>query len=383
MVLSSIDQAIEDIRQGRMVIVVDDEDRENEGDLVCAAEKITPEIINFMRKQGGGLICLPLTEQRCDDLQLPPQTSENTSSFGTAFTISIEARRGVTTGISASDRATTILTAVDPRTKPADLARPGHIFPLRAREGGVLVRPGQTEASVDLARLAGLTPAGVICEIMREDGNMARLPDLEIFAETHGLKIISVADLIKYRMQKEICVRRVAEATVPTIYGDFRAIAFENQLNREVHLVMIKGDTNPDSETLVRVHTQCVLGDVFGGLVDDAGWQLQRSLKIISASENGVILYLNLQGRSRDIVRHLEIYGQGTCEAKGFNDAHGSTRDYGIGAQILHEIGLRRIRLLTNHPKKLTALEGFDIEITGFEPLVVQEMAGIESGTDI
>ena len=386
MSFATIEAAIEDIKQGRMVIVVDDEDRENEGDLVCAAEKITPDIINFMRKQGGGLICLPLTEQRCDYLQLPPQTNENTSSFGTAFTITIEARRGVTTGISASDRATTILTAIDPRTKPADLARPGHIFPLRARDGGVLVRPGQTEASVDLARLAGLTPAGVICEIMNEDGNMARLPDLEIFAETHGLKIISVADLIKYRMQKEICVRIVAEAIVPTIYGDFRAIAFENQLNREVHLVMIKGDIEgeaSESETLVRVHTQCVLGDVFGGLVDDAGWQLQRSLKIISAAGKGVILYLNLQGRSRDIVRHLEIYGQGAKEAKGFNDAHGSTRDYGIGAQILHQIGLRRIRLLTNHPKKLTALEGFDIEITGVEPLVADEMVGIRSSTDI
>jgi 3,4-dihydroxy 2-butanone 4-phosphate synthase/GTP cyclohydrolase II len=373
--LSKIEDAIEEIKQGRMIIVVDDEDRENEGDLVCAAEKITPDIINFMRKQGGGLICLSLTEQRCDDLQLPPQTSENTSSFGTAFTISIEARRGVTTGISAADRATTILAAVDPKTKPNDLARPGHIFPLRAREGGVLLRPGQTEASVDLARLAGLTPAGVICEIMNEDGTMARMPDLEIFAETYGLKIISVADLIKYRMQKEILVRRVAQANVPTMYGDFKAIAFENQLNREVHLVMIKGDLNPESETLVRVHTQCVLGDVFGGLLDDAGWQLQRSLNIISTAERGVVLYLNLQGRSRDIIRHLEIYSKDIKDANSFQDAHGSTRDYGIGAQILHEIGLRRIRLLTNHPKKLTALEGFGIEITGFETLTAGESA--------
>src|SRR5581483_7711061 len=297
-------------------------------------------------------------------------------SLGTAFTMSVEARHGVTTGISAADRAHTTRVAANPDCRPDELVTPGHVFPLRARNGGVLVRTGQTEGSVDLARLAGLTPAGVICEIMNEDGTMARMPNLEIFADAHGLKIISVAHLIKYRMQKEVFVRRVAEAVVPTIYGDFKAIAFENQLNREVHLVMIKGDINSESETLVRVHTQCVLGDVFGGLLDDAGWQLQRSLNIISTAERGVVLYLNLQGRSRDIIRHLEIYGKDAKDANSFHDAHGSTRDYGIGAQILHEIGLRRIRLLTNHPKKLTALEGFGIEVTGFEPLAVSETVG-------
>src|SRR4051812_24150177 len=272
--LAKIEDAVEDIRAGRMVIVVDDEDRENEGDLVCAAEKVTPDIINFMAREGRGLICLPMTEARLDELQIPLQVPdpENSSQFGTAFCVSIEARRGVTTGISASDRATTILTAVDPLTRPADIARPGHIFPLRARDGGVLVRPGQTEASVDLARIAGLTPAAAICEVMNDDGTMARLPQLRVFAERHGLKIISVADLIAYRMKTEVLVRRVAEADVPTVYGTFHGVAFENSINGDVHLALHKGPITPEP-TLVRVHAQCVLGDVFGSLYDKSGWQ--------------------------------------------------------------------------------------------------------------
>ena len=273
MPFAPIEQAIADIRAGRIVIVVDDEDRENEGDLVCAAEKVTPEIINFMAREGRGLICLPLTEARCDFLNLPLQVSEheNASGFGTAFTVSIEARHGVTTGISAADRAATVLAAVNPQGKPSDIVRPGHVFPLRARNGGVLMRPGQTEASVDLARLASLDPSGVICEIMNDDGTMARLPELEKFAAKHDLKIISVADLIRYRMQNEVCVRRVVEADVPTIHGEFKAVAFENLLNGEVHLAMVLGEILAEEPTLVRVHAQSVLSDVFGSLRDDHG----------------------------------------------------------------------------------------------------------------
>lgn len=377
--LAKIEDAIEDIRNGRLVIVVDDEDRENEGDLVCAAEKITPEIINFMAREGRGLICMPLTEERLDELQIPLQVAdvENTSGFGTAFCISIEAKRGVTTGISAADRATTVLTAVDPKTRPSDLARPGHIFPLRARRGGVLVRPGQTEAAIDLARIAGLTPAGVICEIMNDDGTMARLPQLRAFAERHGLKIISVADLIAYRMKTEVFVRRVAEADVPTVYGTFRGVAFENTINGDVHLALYKGPITPEP-TLVRVHAQCLLGDVFGSLYDKAGWQLYRSLEMIAEEGRGVVLYLNLRERSRELVQHLKAYAAfdpALEPSANVPEMHGDTREYGIGAQILHSLGLRKIRILSNHPRKLAGVEGFEIEVVDFVPIERRESA--------
>ena len=290
MPFATIEEAAADIRDGRMIIIVDDEERENEGDLVCAAELVTPEIINFMATHARGLICMPLTEERCDELQLTMQVADNTSFLGTAFTVSVEARKGVTTGISASDRATTILTAVDPQTRPQDLARPGHIFPLRARKGGVLVRPGQTEASVDIARIAGLYPAGVICEIMNPDGTMARLPELRKFARRHKLKIISVADLVRYRMRKEVLVRRAAETEMQTVYGRFRAIAFENVVNGEVHLAMVMGEVRGDSPVLVRVHTENVTFSVFGALAGEAGHQLQTALEKIAAEGRGVVL---------------------------------------------------------------------------------------------
>ena len=370
MPLASIPDAAADIREGRMIIIVDDEDRENEGDLVCAAEKVTPEIINFMARNARGLICLPLTEERCDYLQLPPQVAENTSRLGTAFTISIEARRGVTTGISAADRATTILTAVDARTKPHDLARPGHIFPLRAKEGGVLVRPGQTEAAVDIARIAGLYPAGVICEIMNEDGTMARLPQLRDFAVVHGLKIISVADLVRYRIQKEVLVRRAVETDLPTVYGKFRAIAFENKINGDVHLAMVMGDVRTNDPVLVRVHTENVTCDMFGSTIDDTGYQLRRALEKISEAGQGVVLYLRQSQHSLDLIHQLKTYALmqdhrlSKAEASA-ETGYGLNRDYGVGAQILHELGLRRILLLTNHPPKVTALEGFELEVVG------------------
>ena len=300
MAFASIADAAADIREGRMIIIVDDEDRENEGDLVCAAEKVTPEIINFMARHARGLICLPLTEERCDELHLPPQVTDNTSRLGTAFTVSIEARRGVTTGISAADRATTILTAVDQRTRPQDLARPGHVFPLRARKGGVLVRPGQTEAAVDIARIAGLYPAGVICEIMNEDGTMARLPQLRDFAVVHGLKIITVADLVHYRIRKEVLVRRAVETDLPTVYGRFRAIAFENTINGDVHLAMVMGELSAEDPILVRVHTENVTCDMFGSTIDDTGYQLRRALEKISEVGQGVVLYLRQSEHSLD-----------------------------------------------------------------------------------
>src|SRR5438552_12555447 len=374
MAFASIADAAADIREGRMIIIVDDEDRENEGDLVCAAEKVTPEIINFMARNARGLICLPLTEERCDYLQLPPQVAENTSRLGTAFTISIEARRGVTTGISAADRATTILTAVDARTKPHDLARPGDICPLRAKEGGVLVRPGQTEAAVDIARIAGLYPAGVICEIMNEDGTMARLPQLRDFAVVHGLKIISVADLVRYRIQKEVLVRRAVETDLPTVYGKFRAIAFENKINGDVHLAMVMGDVRTNDPVLVRVHTENVTCDMFGSTIDDTGYQLRRALEKISEAGQGVVLYLRQSQHSLDLIHQLRTYalmqerGIRKTEASA-ETGYGLNRDYGVGAQILHELGLRRILLLTNHPPKVTALEGFELEVVGNVPL--------------
>ena len=374
MAFASIEDAAADVRDGRMIIIVDDEDRENEGDLVCAAEKVTPEIINFMATHARGLVCMPLTEERCDELHLTMQVADNTSFLGTAFTVSIEARKGVTTGISASDRATTILTAVDPKTRPQDLARPGHVFPLRARKGGVLVRPGQTEASVDMARIAGLYPAGVICEIMNPDGTMARLPELEVFAQKHDLKIISVADLVRYRIRKETLVRRTVETELPTVFGLFRAIAFENVINGEMHLAMVMGDVSTDEPVLVRVHTENVTFAMFGSLIGDTGFQLHTSLEKIAAEGRGVVLYLRQREHGLDLVHQLRTYalmqerGMSLQEA-GLVTGYGANRDYGVGAQILHELGLRRILLLTNHPPRVAALEGFELEVVGNVPL--------------
>src|SRR4029079_4701064 len=308
MAIASIDEAVADIRDGQMIIIVDDEDRENEGDLVCAAEKVTPAIINFMARHARGLICLPLTEERCDELHLTTQVADNTSFLGTAFTVSIDARRGITTGISAADRATTILVAVDPQSRPQDLCLPAHIFPRRAKNGGVLVRAGQTEASVDVARIAGLYPAGVICEIMNEDGTRWRLPQLQKFAAQHNLKMISVADLVRYRIRKEQLVRRVVETDLPTVYGRFRAIAYENVINGDVHLAMVMGDVKTDDPVLVRVHTENVTCDMFGSLIDDTGCQLHTALEKIAADARGVVLYLRQREHSLDLVNQLRTY---------------------------------------------------------------------------
>jgi 3,4-dihydroxy 2-butanone 4-phosphate synthase/GTP cyclohydrolase II len=374
MPFASIQDAVADIREGRMIIIVDDEDRENEGDLVCAAEKVTPEVINFMARHARGLICLPLTEERCDELHLTTQVADNTSFLGTAFTVSIDGRKGVSTGISAADRATTILTAVDPQTKPSDLARPGHVFPLRAKKGGVLVRPGQTEASVDIARIAGLYPAGVICEIMNEDGTMARLPELREFASLHRLKMVTVADLVRYRISKEILVRRIVETDLPSVYGRFRAIAYENVINGDVHLAMVMGNLGTSEPVLVRVHTENVTCDMFGSLIDDTGFQLRAALEKIAAAGQGVVLYLRQREHSLDLVNQLRTYAvmqeQGlTKQEASLETNYGIDRDYGVGAQILHDLGLRRILLLTNHPPKVAALEGFELEVAGNVPL--------------
>jgi len=375
MPLAPIEEAINDFRAGKMVIIVDDEDRENEGDLACAAELVTPEQINFMAREGRGLICLPMNEDRCDELELPLQVSEreNSSSFGTAFTISIEAKHGVTTGISAADRAHTIRTAASPDCTARDLARPGHVFPLRARKGGVLMRPGQTEAGVDLARISGLTPAAVICEVMNDDGTMARLPQLEVFASKHELKIISVAQLIRYRMENEVLVRRVESAQVPTIHGNFKAVAFENVLNHETHLAMVLGEIVGDEPTLVRVHTQSVLTDVFGSLRDDHGAQLQTALRLIAEAGKGVVLYLKQEMEGLGLADQLRAYAQQT-DAKRIlspQERMRAVRDYGTGAQILHELGVRQLRLLSNHPPRLNALQGFGLEIVDHIPLTV------------
>ncbi|HEX3185888.1 MAG TPA: 3,4-dihydroxy-2-butanone-4-phosphate synthase [Pyrinomonadaceae bacterium] len=374
MAIATIDEAVRDIRDGRMIIIIDDEDRENEGDLVCAAEKVTPEIINFMARHARGLICMPLTEDRCDELHLTTQVADNTSYLGTAFTVSVDARKGITTGISAADRATTILCAVDPRCQPKDLARPGHIFPLRAKNGGVLVRPGQTEASVDIARIAGLNPSGVICEIMNEDGTMARLPQLEQFAAQHNLKMITVADLVRYRISKETLVRRVVEADLPTVYGRFRAVAYENVINGDVHLAMVMGDVKTEDPVLVRVHTENVTCDMFGSLIDDTGFQLHTALEKIAAEARGVVLYLRQREHSLDLVNQLRTYS--LMQEKGVSKreasletGYGVDRDYGVGAQILHDLGLRRILLLSNHPPKVAALEGFELSVVGNVPL--------------
>ena len=370
MPFSSIEDAVAEICEGRMIIIIDDEDRENEGDLVCAAEKTTPEIINFMARHARGLICLPLTEERCDELHLTTQVADNTSFLGTAFTVSIDARKGITTGISAADRATTILAAVDPHTRPQDIARPGHIFPLRAKNGGVLVRPGQTEASVDMARIAGLYPAGVICEIMNEDGTMARLPQLIEFAKIHNLKMITVADLVRYRISKETLIKRAVETDLPTVYGRFRAIAYENIINGDVHLAMVMGNVATEEPVLVRVHTENVTCDMFGSLIDDTGFQLHTALEKIAAAGQGVVLYLRQREHSLDLVNQLRTYAlmqeQNVSKREAsLETGYGLERDYGVGAQILHDLGLRRIQLLTNHPPKVAALEGFALEVVG------------------
>ncbi|MDQ3634319.1 MAG: 3,4-dihydroxy-2-butanone-4-phosphate synthase [Acidobacteriota bacterium] len=375
MPLSKIEDAVKDIKNGKMIIIVDDEDRENEGDLVCAAEKITPGIINFMAMHGRGLICMPLTEERCDFLQLPPQTQDNTSSMGTAFTISIEAKEGVTTGISAADRATTILKAVHPETKPTDLARPGHTFPLRAKNGGVLVRIGQTEASVDMARLAGLTPAAVVCEIMNEDGTMARLPELKVFAKKHDLKIISVADLVRYRIQKESLIRKVIETDLPTDFGDFRAIIYENIINGETHVAFVLGDVSDATQTIpVRVQTENITFAMFGSRLGEAALAINSSLKKISEEEKGVILYLRQREHNLDLIHQLETYAVMQEKDLDFQEAkkktgYGKFRDYGIGAQILNDLGVRKIKLLTNHPPHVNALDAFNLEIVEVESL--------------
>ncbi len=369
MSFATIEDAVADIRDGKMIIIVDDEDRENEGDLVCAAEKVTPEIVNFMASHGRGLICLPMTEERCDQLQLFPQTAENTSSMGTAFTVSIEAREGVTTGISAADRATTILTAANPESRASDLARPGHIFPLRAKKGGVLVRVGQTEASVDIARIAGLTPAAVICEIMNDDGTMARLPELRVFAEKHALKIISVADLVKYRVAKETLVRRVVETDLPSEYGSWRTVLYENVINGETHAAFVLGDVSSTTEpTLVRVQTENITFAMFGSTIGEARSAIGTTLSQISSAGRGVILYLRQRENNLDLVNQLRTYAVMNDTGVDFQTAkaetgYGKFHDLGIGAQILKDLGVTKISLLTNRPPRFNAIEAFGLEI--------------------
>jgi 3,4-dihydroxy 2-butanone 4-phosphate synthase/GTP cyclohydrolase II len=377
-VLVDTPEAIEEIRQGRMVILVDDEDRENEGDLTMAAEKITPEAVNFMTRYGRGLLCLSMTPDKIEALDLPMMVANNKSPYGTAFTVSIEARRGVTTGISAYDRAITILTAIDPNATPDDIISPGHVFPLRARGGGVLVRAGQTEGSVDLARLAGLTPAGVICEVMKDDGTMARLPDLMVLAEEHNIKICTIKDLIQYRMKTERLVRRGAETTLPTEYGgSFRLIVYENDVDKLNHVALIKGEIDSDEPILVRVHSECLTGDVFGSQRCDCGPQLEKAMRMVECEGRGVILYMQQEGRGIGLLNKIKAYalqdqGCDTVEANirlGFKP---DLRDYGIGAQILADLGVRKMRLMTNNPTKIVGLEGYGLEVVEQVPIQIE-----------
>jgi 3,4-dihydroxy 2-butanone 4-phosphate synthase / GTP cyclohydrolase II len=376
MPFATIEEAAELYRRGEFVIIVDDEDRENEGDLCIAADRVTPEKVNFMARYGRGLICLALTEERCNELELPLMVENNTTNFGTAFTVSIEARGRVTTGISAFDRAETVRVAIDPRTRPHDLARPGHVFPLRARKGGVLKRAGQTEASVDLAIIAGVTPGAVICEIMNEDGTMARLPDLREFAVHHGLKIISVADIIKYRMQNEKHVHCLASPVLPTNHGEFRVYAYKSDITGEEHVALVKGEVKEDDEVLVRVHSSCLTGDVFHSSRCDCGDQLERAFELIAAEGKGVILYLLQEGRGIGLVNKLRAYelqdqGADTIEANAKLGFAPDIRDYGTGSQILRDLGVRKIKLMTNNPAKFVAIEGFGLQIVARVPLEI------------
>jgi 3,4-dihydroxy 2-butanone 4-phosphate synthase/GTP cyclohydrolase II len=376
---TDVPTALEEIRAGRMIVIVDDEDRENEGDLMLAAEKVTPEAINFMAKYGRGLICLTLTEERLDHLRIGPMSAENTSSYGTAFCEAIDAREGVSTGISAYDRARTILVAIDPATRPADLARPGHVFPLRARKGGVLVRAGQTEASVDLTRIAGLVPAGIICEIMKEDGSMARVPDLIEFCKTHRMKMLTVAEVIRYRMQHERYVHRVGEALVNTRHGEFRVIAYASEVEGgDSHLALVRGEIDKGSEpVLVRMHAHCLIGDVFGSAGCDCRATLEGSMEAIAAEGRGALIYLHQSARGFSVEKvgdQTAISFHKDRSQPSLPESQRKTqREIGLGAQILSDLGLRRIRLLTNHPRRVAALEGFDIEIVEQVPVALQK----------
>jgi len=373
---ATIERAIEELREGRFVVVVDDEDRENEGDLVLAAERVTPEAINFMAREGRGLICLALTEERCGELGLPLMVDENTSNFGTAFTVSIEARGRVTTGISAADRAATVLVAIDPHTTPSDLSRPGHMFPLRAQAGGVLKRAGQTEASVDLSRIAGLTPAAVLCEVMNEDGTMARVPDLTRFCERHGLLMVTVADLIRHRMKTERLVQRIAAPHLPTRFGEFRLLAYRSDVTHEEHIALVHGEIREDEPVLVRVHSQCLTGDVFGSSRCDCGEQLDLAMEKIVEAGKGVFLYLLQEGRGIGLLNKLKAYelqdeGHDTVSANEKLGFPPDIRNYGVGCQILRDIGVRKMRLMTNNPSKYVAIGGYGLEIVERVPLEV------------